>query len=264
MLRGYLRGDGSLSTSGKQTFSTISRHIVDGIQELALKVGYGAVEAAPDRARQGAYGTKPLYKGTILRERNSAPRIGWTTEARAREVQVVPYEGEIHCVGVPNGTLYVRRNGKPVWCGNTPFEHVVFQFRVRAPLFVVHQWERHRISSFNEESARYVEMRPDFYIKKDQWQHLRADSARRAFTQYQQMIAEGCTKEDARTVLPASLYKEFWWTVNARSLMNFIELRADEHAQWEIRRYAEVQEEIFSEVTPGLQAAFFLNGRKAP
>jgi thymidylate synthase (FAD) len=119
-------------------------------------------------------------------------------------------------------------------------------------------------NSYNEESGRYIELRPDFYIKKDQWQHLRADSARRAFTQYQQMIAEGCSKEDARTVLPASLYKEFWWTVNARSLMNFIELRADDHAQWEIRRYAEVLEEIFKHFCPNLQKAFFLNGRKAP
>jgi thymidylate synthase (FAD) len=146
----------------------------------------------------------------------------------------------------------------------TPFEHVTFQFRVRAPLFVVHQWERHRVASYNEESGRYIELRPDFYIKPGQWADRDRDDAAIAYDRYQAKLADGVPKEDARMQLPVSLYKEFWWTVNARSLMNFIELRADSHAQWEIRRYAEALEDIFSRVCPHMAFAFCDNGRKAP
>jgi len=156
----------------------------------------------------------------------------------------------------------------------TPFEHVTFQFRVRAPLFVVHQWERHRVASYNEESGRYIELREDFYTpsgdrldlgeySEDSLSHMR-EHWERSWDLYQMFIARGMARELARIVLPVSLYKEFWWTVNARSLMNFIELRADDHAQWEIRRYAEVLEETYQFYCPNLQKAFFLNGRKAP
>jgi thymidylate synthase (FAD) len=156
----------------------------------------------------------------------------------------------------------------------TPFEHITFQFRVRAPLFVVHQWERHRMASYNEESGRYIELRQDFYTPANNRTNLGEDIAdslelmrdhwRHSWALYRLYLMRGMAKEVARMVLPTSLYKEFWWTVNARSLMNFIELRADDHAQWEIRRYAEDLENIFSRTCPALQKAFFLNGRKAP
>jgi thymidylate synthase (FAD) len=146
----------------------------------------------------------------------------------------------------------------------TPFEHVVYQFRVRAPLFVVHQWERHRMASYNEESGRYVELRGDFYIAEDTWAAEERRYTAAAFAFYRHMLANGAEKERARSVLPSSLYKEFWWTVNARSLMNFLELRTDEHAQREIRLYAQALEEMFAANTPALAAAFRENGRIAP
>lgn len=154
----------------------------------------------------------------------------------------------------------------------TPFEHVVFQFRVRAPLFVVHQWERHRMASYNEESGRYIELRPDFYtptaeahndVPKGAELRMR-DHWGDCFELYQELLEDGMSKEHARLVLPVSLYKEFWFTVNARSLMNFLELRNDDHAQWEIRQYAQALEEIFKKQTPAIAAAFTANGRIAP
>lgn len=146
----------------------------------------------------------------------------------------------------------------------TPFEHIVFQFTIRAPLFVVHQWQRHRIGSYNEESGRYIELRPDFYIKADEFASRRREAADRAFREYKEMIEADVAKEDARTVLPSSLYKEFWWTVNARSLMNFISLRNDSHAQWEIRQYAIALEEFFALECYETYLAFLENGRVAP
>lgn len=156
----------------------------------------------------------------------------------------------------------------------TPFEHIQFQFRVRAPLFVVHQWQRHRISSYNEESARYVDMRPDFYTPRvdrvdlgllgDESLRDMREHWHRSFALYTRFLERGMSKELARTVLPVSLYKEFWWSVNARALMNFLMLRNDEHAQWEIRKYATDLEYIFGKVCPGVAEAFAENGRVAP
>ena len=142
----------------------------------------------------------------------------------------------------------------------SPFEHVVFTFRVKAPLFVVHQWERHRMASYNEESGRYRELDPEFYTPTP-IDKLAADNA---YNLYKTKLANGFSKEDARTVLPISLYKSFWFTVNARSLMNFLSLRNDEHAQAEIRAYAHEIELMFAEAMPVTWRAFHENGRRAP
>ena len=146
----------------------------------------------------------------------------------------------------------------------TPFEHVVYQFRVRAPLFVVHQWERHRMASYNEESGRYIELRDDCYIPKTELADVYEDAYREAIATYHALLDAGEAKERARLVLPSALYKEFWWTVNARSLMNFLSLRNESHAQEEIRKYAEALEHIFAQRTPKIQRAFADNGRIAP
>lgn len=145
LIDGYLEGDGSTSEAGKVTASTVSRQLVDDLQDAAVKSGRVIVEGAPDLERQGAYGDRPLYRLTVYSARNSQPRIGWTVADRESQVSVVDYEGDVHCVTVPNGTLYVRRNGKPMWCGNTPFEHAALTFFVHAPILVWREWHRHRI-----------------------------------------------------------------------------------------------------------------------
>jgi thymidylate synthase (FAD) len=198
------------------------------------------------------------------------------------------YNGTIHCVEVPNGTLYVRRNGYPVFCGNTPFEHNAFRFHVRCPLFVAREWFRHRIGSFNEESARYHELEGDFYVpaledirsqvgKPGAYtfepvepavaERVRADLGshyEQAYRLYRDLIHRGLAKELARSVLPMGTFTQFYWTVNARSLMNFLSLRAADTAQLEIRRYAEAIETVFAELMPVTYEAFVANGRVAP
>ena len=151
----------------------------------------------------------------------------------------------------------------------TPFEHNFFKFHVRAPLFVIREWQRHRIGcSYNEESGRYVELRPDFYIPDharvqegtpgkyqftsgDAAQALAvttetADNAKDAFDRYQYLLHKGIAKEQARCVLPLTLYSEFYFSCNARSLMNFISLRMSEQAMFEIREYAKALYLLFS------------------
>ena len=170
----------------------------------------------------------------------------------------------------------------------TPYEHNAFRFHIRCPLFVAREWFRHRIGSFNEESARYHQLEGDFYvpapadvrsqvgkpgaytfepIDAETAQDVRADLEahyERAYGLYQELIDRGLAKELARCVLPMGTFTQFYWTVNARSLMNFISLRAADTAQLEIRRYAEALETIFAELMPVTYEAFVANGRVAP
>lgn len=160
----------------------------------------------------------------------------------------------------------------------SPFEHAVFQFRVRAPIFVVRQWFRHRFSSYNEESARYVELEDAFYLpealrlrvgKAMDYAYaelpeaenaaLRAEIGayyERARGLYETLLAKGVAREHARLVLPVAQYTTFMWTVNALSLMNFLNLRNAGHAQTEIRAYAEIIESMFEARMPWTHAAF--------
>lgn len=158
----------------------------------------------------------------------------------------------------------------------TPFEHAVYKFHIKCPIFVARQWFRHRIASYNEISGRYSEMKEEFCLPKKlrtqkarnyQYEELEeslnsellqkiADSYNAAFKLYQELLEKGVAKEHARIVLPLSLYTQFYWTINSRSLMNFLKLRMDEHAQDEIRQFALVISSIFKEKMPWTHEAF--------
>ena len=148
----------------------------------------------------------------------------------------------------------------------SPLEKVVFEFKIHMPIFVMRQWSRHRMSSFNEKSARYTKLSDEYYIpgefrvqgvKNHQGsgegidKRLNTDlrSAVKDLTdvvydQYENMLELGVTREQARANLPVSMYTTVFWTVNLRSLMNFLNLRMHDHAQQEIRVYADAISEI--------------------
>lgn len=159
----------------------------------------------------------------------------------------------------------------------SPFEHSVFQFHVKCPLFVARQWMRHRWSSFNEVSARYTEMPEEVYqpqafrvqdLKNKQGsvaasslnQQAALDEYRHAMEAsrgaYEKLLSMGVAREMARLTLPTSQYTQYYWTVNARSLMNFLALRMDEHAQFEMREYAGAISGMFAKAMPWTYAAF--------
>ena len=170
----------------------------------------------------------------------------------------------------------------------TPFEHNAFRFHIRSPIFVTREWMRHRVGSFNEFSLRYARATDDFYIPEAEDVRSQvgkpgaysfepvdaelAEEARQelqavydaAYETYERLVEKGVARELARSVLPVGAYTEFFWTVNARALMNFVSLRAAETAQREIRRYAEAVERFFAERMPVTHAAFVANGRVAP
>ena len=160
----------------------------------------------------------------------------------------------------------------------SPFEHLVFTFRVKAPMFVARQWFRHRISSFNEISGRYSVIKHEFYypqkmrkqdIKNKQGSLFGFDEEKgtgsiemikrqteACYRTYEELLNQGVAKEMARMVLPVNIYTQWYWTINVRSLMNFLNLRADSHAQYEIQEYAKIIAVIFREECPWTYEAF--------
>ena len=170
----------------------------------------------------------------------------------------------------------------------SPFEHNAFRFHIRCPIFVAREWFRHRVGSFNEFSLRYAKASEDFYVPEPEdvrtqvgkpgaysfepvapelAEHTREKLQEvydAAFGAYEELVEAGVARELARSVLPVGAYTQFYWTVNARSLMNFVSLRNSEFAQLEIRRYAEAVETFFAEAMPVTYASFVEGGRVAP
>jgi thymidylate synthase (FAD) len=170
----------------------------------------------------------------------------------------------------------------------TPFEHNSFRFHIRCPIFVAREWFRHRIGSFNEFSMRYAKATDEFYVPAPEDVRTQVgkpgaytfetvepelaastretfeDVYRTAYAAYEELVEAGVAREIARCVLPVGAYTEFFWTVNARALMNFVSLRAAETAQREIRRYAEAVESFLAEKMPVTYEAFVANDRTAP
>jgi thymidylate synthase (FAD) len=170
----------------------------------------------------------------------------------------------------------------------TPFEHNSFRFHIRCPLFVAREWMRHRVGSFNEFSLRYAKATDDFYVPAAEdvrsqvgkpgaysFEPVSEDVAEAtreklqavyevAYLAYTQLVELGVARELARCALPVGAYTEFYWTINARSLMNFLSLRNAETAQREIRRYAEACERFLEQHMPVTYEAFVANGRVAP
>ena len=167
---------------------------------------------------------------------------------------------------------------------HTPFEHCYFQFHICCPIYVARQWMRHRWGSFNEISARYTQVKDEFYIPSHfrgqdiknrqgsveahlddaKLQKLYEESVEASFSAYNKLIEAGVAREMARGVLPVCQYTQFYWSVNARSLLNFLQLRQDGHAQYEIRVYADAIAQIFKEKMPWSWEAFEALDKKLP
>lgn len=155
----------------------------------------------------------------------------------------------------------------------SPFEAVQFTFEVKAPIFVFRQWHRHRTWSFNEVSARYKELPEEFYIPKLEQittqakdnKQMRTDVENRnsrimqdgivsqnraAFRMYHELLKDGCPRELARSVLPVGTYSHMFGSVNLLNLLKFLNLRCHDHAQYEIRVYAEAMLELIEPIVP--------------
>jgi thymidylate synthase (FAD) len=163
----------------------------------------------------------------------------------------------------------------------TPFEMVVLKFHIKAPIFVVRQWARHRTASVNEESGRYSIMREEFhepawedvgFQSKDNRQGRAGDAVppevvqrfldflkedrETAYAHYETFLQDNVARELARINLPLSLYSQFYWEMNLHNLFHFLRLRMDDHAQKEIRDYANQVAACVKAVAPIAWEAF--------
>jgi thymidylate synthase (FAD) len=177
----------------------------------------------------------------------------------------------------------------------SPFEHTSMTFFISAPIFVFREFMRHRIASYNEESGRYRELKPVFYIPSKERKLVQIGKAGAytfvdgtpeqyeitvksiketcilAYGNYQKMIDAGVAREGARAVLPVTLYSSMYVTMNARALMNFLSLRTSRdgshfpsYPQREIEMVAEKMEAEFAKLMPITYGAFQKSGRIAP
>jgi thymidylate synthase (FAD) len=177
----------------------------------------------------------------------------------------------------------------------SPFEHTSFTFFISAPIFVFREFMRHRIASYNEESGRYRELKPVFYIPSkdrkliqvgktghytfeagtDAQYELMVSEMKKAYTAaydaYQKMLEAGIAREVARATLPVATYSSMYVTMNARALMNFLSLRTTaegshfpSYPQREIEMVGEKMEAFFAEKMPLVHAAFNKSGRVSP
>ena len=127
----------------------------------------------------------------------------------------------------------------------SPFEFLSMVFKIKAPIFVARQWFRHRTGSYLEKSLRYTIAEPEFYAVNDEMEQYN----QKAYEEYLRLIKH-IRKEQARAILPMGTYTEFYWKIDLRNLMHFLELRLDKHAQYEIREYAKAIERLFEEKFP--------------
>nr|WP_148205702.1 FAD-dependent thymidylate synthase [Neorickettsia risticii] len=170
---------------------------------------------------------------------------------------------------------YLMRHGH-----TTPFEMCEIKFHVKMPIFVARQWIRHRTANVNEYSARYSIVEEEFYIPeidKVCYQSAtnsqgRGDRLEQEFAQefcdfltksnsstydeYTRFIRKGLAREIARIGMPLNTYTEMYWKVDLHNLFHFLKLRSHQGAQYEIRKYAEVMEEIVSSWVPMAYEAF--------
>ena len=154
----------------------------------------------------------------------------------------------------------------------SPFEHNSMTFYVQAPIFVFREFMRHRMASYNEESGRYRELRPVFYVPAPERNLVQVGQpGAYQFVPGSVLQVELVAREVARIVLPLNIMSSMYVTVNARSLMNFLSLRTTREGthfpsfpQREIEMCAEKMENVWRELMPLTYAAFNANGRVAP
>ncbi len=176
----------------------------------------------------------------------------------------------------------------------TPFEMCEIKFHIKLPIFIARQWIRHRTASVNEYSARYSIMEDEFYIPRaenlsaqskvnhqgrDETKVLNSEEqrqvleilkndAKQTYQHYLEMInqdangevadpqKEGLARELARMNLPVNCYTQWYWKIDLHNLLHFLALRADKHAQYEIRAYAEVMLDVVKKWVPHCFEAF--------
>ncbi len=167
----------------------------------------------------------------------------------------------------------------------SPFEMCVAKFHVSLPIVVARQWIRHRMASYNEFSGRYSVLPDKFYyppieqVKAQDALNKQGSSGavcsedvlwyleslegwcESGYERYQEALRRGISKERARFFVANSVYTEWYWKVDLKNLLDFLRLRSDSHAQWEIQEYARAVLSLIEPIVPVTVAAWEKAGR---
>lgn len=172
----------------------------------------------------------------------------------------------------------------------SPFEHVIFEFHCKMPIFVARQWVRHRSARLNEISGRYSVMDSEFYVPPAEQIRFQSTDNKQgrsedevppeliqkvteivqrdqgnAYAGYEELLNDNIARELARINLPLSLYTQWYWQMDLHNLFHFLALRMDRHAQWEIQEYGRVMADMVKAVAPLAYESFerhILNGAR--
>lgn len=239
-LDGVVAGNGTVhKKNGHIVIYTASKGFADDLQELWMKVGLSAaIRTVLPRDRGSIAGvsvhcTATTYVVSVHGTKRSKPLL--VRKCAKRFGQVVSYKGKVYCAEVPGHRLYVRRNGKPVWCGNS------------------HEIVRHRLASYSQESTRYCNynkeqfggeitvIQPPGLDSCNQARYVWEESVKAAELSYNGMVVgKGIKPEIARSVLPNSLKSEIGMTANFREWRHFLRLRTSPKAHPQMREIAEM------------------------
>ena len=267
----YIKGDGTVDTNGCAKIFTISPVLHEQLYTLSCFAGYSTSNHIDNRV-----GETHELNGDIFTHNFPCHVLNLSmTGVRNHEVVIknekhltkTIYDGHVYCVEVPNHTLFVRRNGLAIWCGNCS-----------------HQLVRHRIASYSQKSQRYVKEgqfeyvvppeienipeAKELFIKTMECDQMIYNNLINILTKkhFEDMVAKGMDEkkskqmaekkaaEDARFVLPNACETKIIMTMNIRSLLHFFEERCCSRAQWEIRQMANMMLGICNEKAPNLFA----------
>ena len=254
---GLLATDGSVKRSS-YSYCTVSEQLAKDFQRLGTLLDKNVVYNAKQN---------DCFKLMVL-NRSTEPRLN----DAGKHNTWIDYTGKVYCAEVSTGLLLVRRNGKQVISGNSPFRHAFLSFHIKCPLFVKAQFDKHQIGiSINTISGRYVQTADDWYIPEffrkaaENIKQGSKDEAvvnnkayledmneyyKEALLFYDTLIKGGVCREQARTVLPQGMNTEFYMSGSLQAFVHFIKLRTDSHAQKEIRDYGEAIKEIIEPLFP--------------
>lgn len=272
LFAGLMESDGSVKHQG-WVYSTSSPMLAGDVKHLATLCGYAVSETRRRHLDNPNHNVNYLI--TIL------SRDWCAINVSRRDEFLREYDGEVYCVTVPSGMVMTRRNGKQLVCGNSPFSHPQLTVRVEAPIFVARQLLRHQVGlAVNEVSRRYVDHPPEFYRPK-QWRR-RPDhgikqgsgSAMSASEQstladiyddllielqsaYKLMIGLGVAPEQARMLLPQSMYTSWYWTGSLYAFHRVVAHRLPSDAQFETREIAEQLHDILRDCFPQAYGALY-------
>jgi len=239
-LYAYTIGDGSFYENGNiKGISTSSIRMANDLQELFLKVGKSANIKTRKQPERGTYQKGIAYWVGVVNKKNTPafrPDLYPSTFYKEK------YVGKVYCVETNNGIIYVRRNGKAVWSGNSVLEHIVFKFHASLTVACASQLTRHRMASYTQKSYRrareFGELSRPFIVPPQlsvddilSW----VDDMMTHIDIYNKWLQKGYTSDVARFHLPQGLATNIAITMNARSLRNLFGMRLAKHAMFEFQ-----------------------------